>query len=190
MSTARTPTVPTRGTAGHPPGSPELRLPRQRDLAPPSQVRSTLRTAHAQTHSPPGLHFPACKTIPAIAFWYQRLPHNTPDQTTPHHTTPHHTTPHHTTPHHTTPHHTTPHHTTPHHTTPAVYCGSSTAHCPQAVRQCIAGVPLPTAPPPGSGAVYCGSCTVHCPQAVGQCIAGDPLPPAPGPWRSVPQEFH
>ena len=27
-----------------------------------------------------------------------------------------------------------------------VYCGRSTAHCPQAVRQCIAGVALPTAP--------------------------------------------
>ena len=28
----------------------------------------------------------------------------------------------------------------------AVHCRSSTAHCPRAVRQCVAGVPLPTAP--------------------------------------------
>ena len=28
----------------------------------------------------------------------------------------------------------------------AVHCRSSTAHCPRAVRQCIAGVALPTAP--------------------------------------------
>ena len=28
----------------------------------------------------------------------------------------------------------------------AVHSRGSTAHCPQAVRQCIAGVPLPTAP--------------------------------------------
>ena len=123
-----------------------------------------------------------------------------------HHTTPHHTTPHHTTPHHTTPHHTTPHHTTPHHTTPhhwfhcplpqgseAVHCRSCTAHCPQQVRQCIAGVALPTAPrrwgsalqelhcplPPGSEAVHCRSSTAHCPQAVRQCIAGVALPTAP-----------
>ena len=27
----------------------------------------------------------------------------------------------------------------------AVHCRNSTAHCPQAVRQCIAGVALPTA---------------------------------------------
>ena len=26
-----------------------------------------------------------------------------------------------------------------------VHCRSCTTHCPQAVRQCIAGVPLPTA---------------------------------------------
>ena len=48
---------------------------------------------------------------------------------------------------------------------------------PQVVRQCIAGVPLPTAPthsgsvlqevhcplPPGSEAVYCRRSTAHCP---------------------------
>ena len=36
----------------------------------------------------------------------------------------------------------------------ARYCMTSTAHCPQAVRQCIAGVPVPTEP-----------------QVVRQCIA-------------------
>ena len=77
-----------------------------------------------------------------------------------------------------------------------VHCRSwsCTAHCPQAVRQCIAGVALPTAPrqcgsalrefhcplPQGSEAVHCRSCTAHCPQAVRQCIAGVPLPTAPG----------
>ena len=58
-----------------------------------------------------------------------------------------------------------------------VHCRSCTAHCPLTVRQCIAGVPLPTAPrqcgsalqgfhcplPPGSAAVHCKSCTSHCP---------------------------
>ena len=39
---------------------------------------------------------------------------------------------------------------------------SSTAHCPQAVGRCIAGVPLPTAP-----------------QAGRQCIAGVALSTAP-----------
>ena len=78
----------------------------------------------------------------------------------------------------------------------AVRCRSSTAHCPQAVRQCIARVALPAAPrqwgsalqelelhcplPPGSEAVHCRSCTAHCPQAVRQCIAGVALPTAPG----------
>ena len=52
----------------------------------------------------------------------------------------------------------------------AVCCRRSTAPCPQAVGQCIAEGPLPTAPrqwgsvlqefhcplPPGSEAVYCG----------------------------------
>ena len=70
---------------------------------------------------------------------------------------------------------------------------SCTAHCPQAVGQCIAGVALSTAPrqwgsalqelhcplPLDSAAVYCRSCTVHCPQAVGQCIAGVALSTAP-----------
>ena len=62
----------------------------------------------------------------------------------------------------------------------AVHCRSWTAHCPKAVRQCVAGVALPTAPrqsgsalqefdcplPQGSEAVHCRSCTVHCPQVV------------------------
>ena len=59
----------------------------------------------------------------------------------------------------------------------AVHCRSCAAHCPQAVRRCIARVALPTAP--GSEAVHCNSCTAHCPQAVRQCIAGGPLPTAP-----------
>ena len=64
---------------------------------------------------------------------------------------------------------------------------------PRAVRQCIVGVALPTAPrrcgsvlqdvycplPQGSAAVYCRSSTAHCPQAVRQCIAGVPLPTTP-----------
>ena len=78
----------------------------------------------------------------------------------------------------------------------AVYCRGSTAHCPQAMRQCNAGFALPTAPrqrssalqqkrdlhcplPPGSEAVFNRSCTAHCPQAVRQCIAGVALPTAP-----------
>ena len=84
------------------------------------------------------------------------------------------------------------------------YCRSSTAHCRQAVRQCIAGGPLPTAPgqsgsvlqelhcplPPSSGAVHCRSSTAHCPQAVRQCIAGVPLSTAPRQWGSALQEVH
>ena len=73
----------------------------------------------------------------------------------------------------------------------AVHCSSSTAHCPRAVMQCIAAVPLP----PSSVAVHyssslptaprqCGGALpevpAHCPQAVWQCIAGVPLPAAPG----------
>ena len=75
----------------------------------------------------------------------------------------------------------------------AVDCRSGTAQCPQAVRQCIAGVALPTAPrqwgralqelhcplPPGSAAVDCRSGSAHCPQAVRQCIAGVALPTVP-----------
>ena len=75
---------------------------------------------------------------------------------------------------------------------------------PQAVRQCIAGVALPTAPrqwgsalqelhcplPPGSGAVHCRSYAAHYPQAGGQCIAGVALPTAPRQWRSALQELH
>ena len=75
----------------------------------------------------------------------------------------------------------------------AVNCRRSAAHCPQAVRQCMAGgkhsaprqwdsslqevhCPLP----PGSEAVYCRRSTAHCPQALGQCIAGGPMPTGPG----------
>ena len=74
-----------------------------------------------------------------------------------------------------------------------MHCTGCTAHCPPAVRQCIAGVPVPTTPrqrgsalqefhcplPPGSVAVRCKSSTTHCPQAVWQCTAGIALPSAP-----------
>ena len=57
----------------------------------------------------------------------------------------------------------------------AVHCRSHTVHCPQAVRQCIAGVAMPTAPgqcgsvlqevhcplPQGSEAVHCGSALIR-----------------------------
>ena len=85
----------------------------------------------------------------------------------------------------------------------AVHCRSSTAHCPQAVRQCIAGVALPTAPrqcgsalrelrrplPPGSEAVHCRSSTPHCPRAVRQCIAGVALSTAPRQCGSALREL-
>ena len=94
----------------------------------------------------------------------------------------------------TTQHSTAQHNTTQHSTTQQKHkYRSSTAHCPQAVRQCNAGVPLPTAPrqcggalqefhcplPLGSEAVQCRSSTAHCPQAVRQCNAGVALPTAP-----------
>ena len=149
------------------------------DLQPPTHGKAagTQQTEHPVRFRGKDAFY-RVQDIPAIAYWQQHLQH----------TTPHHTTPHHTTPHHTTPHHTTPHHTTPH----QVHCplppGSaeknsrrSTARCPQAVGQCIAGVPLPTAPrrcdsvlqelhcllPPGSAVVYRRSSTAPCPQAVG-----------------------
>ena len=85
-----------------------------------------------------------------------------------------------------------------------MYCGSSTAHCPQAVRQCIAGVPLPTAPrewgsvlrelhcplPPGSEAVHCRSSTAHCTKAGRQRMAGVPLPTALRQCGSAKHDFH
>ena len=71
---------------------------------------------------------------------------------------------------------------------------SSTAHCPQAVRQCIAGVPLPTAPVrqcvAGNEAVRCRSSTAHCPQAVRQCAARVPQPTAPRRCGGAKQELH
>ena len=74
-----------------------------------------------------------------------------------------------------------------------MYHRTSNALYPQAVKQCIAGVPVPTASgrcgsvlqefhsplPPGSEAVYCRSSTALCPQAVRQCVAGVALPIAP-----------
>ena len=61
----------------------------------------------------------------------------------------------------------------------AVHCRSSTTPCPHLVWQCMAGVPLPTAPtqlgsalhefhcplPPPSVALHCRNSTAHCPQA-------------------------
>ena len=69
-----------------------------------------------------------------------------------------------------------------------VHCKSCTAHCPQAARQCIAGVALPTAPKqcgialqefdcplsPGTEVVRCSSSAAHSLQAVRHC----PLPTA------------
>ena len=77
----------------------------------------------------------------------------------------------------------------------AVHKRSSTTHYPQAIGQCIAGVPLPSAPrmcgsalqefhcpiPPGTEAVYSTICTAPCPQAMRQRIAGAALPDAP--WQ-------
>ena len=85
-----------------------------------------------------------------------------------------------------------------------MHCRSCTADCPQAMRPCIAGVALPTAPrqwgsalkevhcplPPGSEAVCCERSTAHCSQAVEHCIEGGPLPTAPGQCGSVLQEVH
>ena len=62
----------------------------------------------------------------------------------------------------------------------AMCCTSCIAHCPQAVRQCIAGVALPSAPrrsgsawheyhcplPSTSDTLHGRSCTVHCPGSV------------------------
>ena len=67
---------------------------------------------------------------------------------------------------------------------------ASTAHCPQAVGQCIARVPLPTAPrqrgsalhelrcplPPGRGAVCRRSSTAHCPGQGGSVLQEMPGP--------------
>ena len=66
----------------------------------------------------------------------------------------------------------------------AVRSRSPTARCPQAVRQCIAEVALPTTPRPwgtvsqefhcplplGSEIVYCRSCTAHCPRQWGSAL--------------------
>ena len=47
---------------------------------------------------------------------------------------------------------------------------SPTAHRAQAVKKCIAGLALPTAP--GSDAVYCKSCIADRPKAMTGCILG------------------
>ena len=46
----------------------------------------------------------------------------------------------------------------------ALQCKSSTAHCPQAERQCIVGVQLPSAPKQCSDALK----ESHCPPSPGQ----------------------
>ena len=58
-----------------------------------------------------------------------------------------------------------------------VYCRNSTAHCPQAVRQCNAGVPLPSAPRQWGSVLQ----EFHCPlpQAVRHCIAQVRMPTDP-----------
>ena len=75
---------------------------------------------------------------------------------------------------------------------------------PRAVRQCIAGGPLPTAPRqwcsvlqevhcplhPGSEAVYCRRSAAQWPQAVGQRIARGPLPATPRQWGSALMEVY
>ena len=48
----------------------------------------------------------------------------------------------------------------------AVHCTSCTANCPQAVRQCFAGVAQPTAPRQRRS--VCVRYTTHCPQTVWQ----------------------
>jgi hypothetical protein len=70
----------------------------------------------------------------------------------------------------------------------AAHCKSPTAHCPQAVRQCDAGGPLPTAPRPWRSV----SQEYHCPlaQAGRQCIAGDARPTAPREGGSERREYH
>ena len=69
-----------------------------------------------------------------------------------------------------------------------VYRRRSTPHCPRAVRQCIAGVALPTAHWQRGSVLQ----EVHgpLPQAVRQRNAGVTLPTAPRQWGSALQEFH
>ena len=64
-----------------------------------------------------------------------------------------------------------------------MYCRSSTAHCPQAVRQCIAGGPLPTAPRRW-GSVLQG---VHCrPHRPCRKLRPPPGLDSPSPQAGVP----
>ena len=120
MGVARTPAAPTSGTAGCPLGGTELRPPSARGLKsrhPRCETHDTQRTLR---HSPPSLHFPVCKTIPAIAFWEQRLRHTTPHHTTPHSPSAQHGMARQGTGHHGMARHATPHHTTPQCTTPSL----------------------------------------------------------------------
>ena len=62
----------------------------------------------------------------------------------------------------------------------AVCSKSFAARCPKAVRQCVAGDPLPTAPEQVRQEFhYSRSSTTHCPKAVWQCAAAVPLPTTP-----------
>ena len=67
-------------------------------------------------------------------------------------------------------------------------CRSSTAHCPQAVWQCIAGAALPTAPRQCGSALQALHCAV--PPSSGECIAGVALPTAPRQRGNALQGFH
>ena len=49
----------------------------------------------------------------------------------------------------------------------AVYGRSATSHCPQAMRQCEAGFPLPTAPKPRGSALHCPLSSAHNNSATG-----------------------
>ena len=57
-----------------------------------------------------------------------------------------------------------------------MHCRSSAAHCPRALRHCIAEVALPTAPRQRGSALQ----ELHCPKAAWQCVT---LPAAPCPQQ-------
>ena len=59
----------------------------------------------------------------------------------------------------------------------AVHSTSSYAHCPQAVRHCIARLHMPSAPKPCGSALQAFHCSLT--PAAKLCIAAVPLPAAP-----------
>ena len=69
-----------------------------------------------------------------------------------------------------------------------MYSTSSTAHCPHAVRQCVARVALPS--PKVVWQVHYMASTAHYPRAVWRCIAAAPIPTAPGQRTSALRELH